>query len=425
MKRENFISTSGRIILILCYVFAAHAFAQTRPTLDDYQRQMRETSSRLQQLQNAEKNNENRSQSPAKSQKEIFEELKSKQDSNSGYMASLVIALNMANNSSGGRTSQRGAGRVYGSNRITAVQNICTSFSENESTVNAVMRSPEIFALTKSNQSKIKKYNVTPSAMWAAVHDQSCGLIIDTPQKIITFYEDLKIDRQFEIELGQVISVKEAKNRVAKFSGYDSVEEYDLVNFIKKGATSRHEISILREYGVSNIESFVSATKRMNSTGYDLDVEPSANSLIAFLTDEANSKKTGKTVKSIVAERLEEQKKQEDLHAKNFPYVAIFTCGNDRHVNILACLTGNKHTGDGELSLNLDGQRQVLPFHKVRSVGVERRDGFHVFLTKKHALAMTNVNSSFVLGLVIVERKSNNIIYRSKANQFEFVKYSQ
>jgi hypothetical protein len=425
IRRENLISTFGIITLIMSCLFSVQAIAQTRPTLEDYQRQLRETTSRLQQEQIAERAIQSRSQTQPKNQKEIYEELKSKQESNSKYIASLLITLNMMSNSSGGRTSQIGAGQGYGSNRITAMGRICTSFKEDDTGLNATMRSPEIVALTKSSQSKVKKYNVAQSAMWAAIHDQSCGLIIDTPQSIIAIYEDLKIDKQFNIELGQVVSIYEAKSRVAISSGYDSVDSFDLVNFIKKGSTSRQEIFVLREYGVSNIEEFISAAKRMNSAAYDLDPEPSAKSVIAFLSDEAISKKSGRSINSIVASRMEDQKKQEDLHVKNFPYVAVFTCGNDRHVNILACLTGSNNTGNGELVMSLDGQRQVLPFFKVRSVGVERRDGFHIFLTKKHAVAMTNVSSSFVLGLTIVERKSNKIIHRSKAGQFEFVNYKQ
>jgi hypothetical protein len=147
------------------------------------------------------------------------------------------------------------------------------------------------------------------------------------------------------------------------------------------------------------------------------------------LEDQAKYQKwlsSPKGKKSIAEESARVKKAKEDQAikenqdrlnlSKEFPYYALLTCTvNALHTSIHGCFGGDVST---EIELKNGSQYGLYKNYQFSTIGRESRDRFLINLRSSFQLEAQNSNKNLVLGVKIINRLSNNIIFEKQVARF-------
>ena len=187
--------------------------------------------------------------------------------------------------------------------------------------------------------------------------------------------------------------------------------------------------------GITDKAGFDAAAGRLRQAGYPAATTTEAADVLAFLADEAAGRKTGQSAteyRQAVAdraaakatERQEAAARQQAETAREFPYIAILTCGmGNGHINVLACFASHGAAGvDTELKLTNGGQTTMYKAYTLHSAGEERRDGFHIQLREHFTITAQNSSATLILGLKIVDRLTGAVLYQNQGARFDVLR---
>ena len=263
--------------------------------------------------------------------------------------------------------------------------------------------------------------------LYAAVQARQCAVLMLTGAQVVQVAAAVERDRRFAYQLYETKALGELREAGARASGFSNSDEMQLAGAI--GARPS-QMGTLRSGGVNSAADFQSLADRMVKSGYANERTPA--NVVAFLNDENEGRadrRSALQVRQAREEMLAKNEREEaaarqraaEEMAREFPYIAVLTCGMPRHINILACFAGESSAGSTELELlNGDGQKVYKTFN-LHSIGKERPDGLYIDLRKGFALRAQNANTTLILGLKILDRASGKVLHESQAGHFRVV----
>jgi hypothetical protein len=155
--------------------------------------------------------------------------------------------------------------------------------------------------------------------------------------------------------------------------------------------------------------------------------------VLNFLKDKAEAAgKSGATAVSVrdgrqraareaaEASAANERRRREE-YAKDFPFIAVLSCGMPGHINIMACFAGGSRGVDTELKLRNGSSSAMYKVYNLQQAGQERRDGFHIDLRRNFDLRAQNADDTLILSLKIIDRVSGRVVHEDQASRFEVV----
>lgn len=125
-------------------------------------------------------------------------------------------------------------------------------------------------------------------------------------------------------------------------------------------------------------------------------------------------------------ERVKRDEEQRIAFAKEYPFVAILTCGmgGPDHINILACFAGGRGSANTELKLRNGSEVNIFKAYNFNQAGTEKTDGFHINLREKFELTAQNSNENLVLGIKVLDRVSRKVMYSDVVARFGVIRVS-
>jgi len=271
----------------------------------------------------------------------------------------------------------------------------------------------------------------TPDALYAAIGTEKCGIVIDTAANLKRYITAMGRDGQFANNVGPTMNREEAREPFAIAAGYRNWAEFAFSEAI--GGQSPAEMQTLARFGIANEAAYNEAVARMRAEKYATE----AADLTEFLADESEGKKAGQSAKAYRAaenrrqeaeakEREAAERQRVEEQAKEFPYVAIFTCGmGNRHINVRACFVAQKSFSvDTELKLRNGEQFGLYKAYNIDSVGKERSDGFYIDLREHFSVVAQNSHDTLILGLKVVDRVTGKVLYQNAGAQFTVLSVS-
>ena len=115
-------------------------------------------------------------------------------------------------------------------------------------------------------------------------------------------------------------------------------------------------------------------------------------------------------------EQAERARQERESSAREFPYYAVVTCGfQGNHTNILACFAGRVGT---EIELRNGNQYGLYKAHEIRNLGQESHQGFKINLRRNFELKAQNSSENLVLGVVIRDVKTDQIVFQKQVSRF-------
>ncbi len=333
-------------------------------------------------------------------------------------------------------TELSGSLRIYrkGKGLLAKPQDVfCTVTAKDGVLLRGLAASPVFLTWSKiPESSRFSQVFDTSEALFAAIGNDKCGIVIDNAANLKRYMAAMGRDGMFAFNVGPTMNREEAQEPFALAAGYQDWAELKFSDAI--GGRSPAEIKTLKKLGIANETSFKEAVARMMALQYATE----AADLPEFLADEIEGKKAGKSAKAhrdAENRRIEAAQKEQDAaeqkrlaeQAKEFPYIAILTCGmNKQHINILACFAGQgSHGVATELKLKNGDQLGMYKAYNMSSIGTERRDGFYIDLRPDFSIAAQNSHSTLVLALKILDRLTGKVLYQDVAAKFDVLSIHQ
>lgn len=116
------------------------------------------------------------------------------------------------------------------------------------------------------------------------------------------------------------------------------------------------------------------------------------------------------------AEEEERRRAEQAQFANNFPYYALVTCGfRGQHTNVLACFGGRVGT---ELELRNGSSYGLYKVHEIRNLGQETREGLRIDLRRNFELKAQNSDDTLILGVKIIDRRTNETVFERQVSRF-------
>lgn len=115
----------------------------------------------------------------------------------------------------------------------------------------------------------------------------------------------------------------------------------------------------------------------------------------------------------------EVEKAKAEQFAIDYPYTAIFVCGDDTHWNIYVCFQGSGSYGpDTHLEITNGTQYGLYKSYELDKVGRETHEGFVIPLRNNFTIAARNSSDNAKLTLFIKNNATGQIILTKSALQF-------
>ena len=306
----------------------------------------------------------------------------------------------------------------------------CTVKSDKAATLMGLIRSPEFLAWAAFPGGEgFTQVLDTADELYAAMTAGKCAIIADYAPNLKKYMAAIGRDGQFLYNVGTTMNRQEAREPLARAAGFDNWSDYAFSQQI--GDATPKEIARLREASIADTAAFSIATRRMADSRYSAAPSQSASGLLAFLDDEAEGKKVGKTAvefRTAEKQRLDAEARSEEAeaakhaaeYAKDYPFVAVLTCGmGNGHINILACFAAQaSHSVDTELKLTNGTSSAMFKAYNLSKAGTERRDGFRIDLKEHFSLVAQNSHDTLILSLTVTDRISGKVLYQNQAAKF-------
>jgi len=172
----------------------------------------------------------------------------------------------------------------------------CTAAPEGSATIKGMLLSGQTGTWIGGTEKLVTAQHFkTPDALYDAVLDGRCMLLIDSPRNLQTYVKAIRADVKFAVQLGPMMSATEALAVVAQKAGYDSPADYRWAEKIASPAATPDQLKAIRARGIATAEQYAAAIDRMNRTRYSTDPNPGIDAVLLFADDEMAGRKVGKT----------------------------------------------------------------------------------------------------------------------------------
>lgn len=251
-----------------------------------------------------------------------------------------------------------------------------------------------------------------------------CETYVDYPSNIGLLAKALESSK-IKFAIGELAETGLMREIYAKQQGFASYPE--LLNG-REMQFDGQQMRRLASFGVLNKSMYDRTVAESRETGYGAGSD--IKSVLLYLQDKADAaRKPGGTA---IAAREDREKAERERalaarraleeRAREFPFYAVLTCGFEgRHINILACFTSETGRLDTDIKLRNGSAISILKPYDMHRAGRERPDGFYIELKNVFDITAQNASSDLVLGLSIVDRMSDKVLFQSKAGRFGVV----
>jgi hypothetical protein len=257
---------------------------------------------------------------------------------------------------------------------------------------------------------------------------EECLVYVDFPANLKKLATALQRDGKTTVAINELLESSVLRDEWAKRAGFQDHAQFQTTRDMKVNA---QQFKALSQYQITNKATMDAAVREMQASGYSNDADVA--NLLAYLSDKAEAQgKAGASAASVRAARqkaaqdaaaaqaaAERQRREE--YAKQYPYIAVLTCGMPQHINILGCFSGGSRGVDTELSLRNGDNMTMYKVYNLREAGQERRDGFYIDLRSKFTLQAQNSDDTLILSLKIIDRVSGRVIHNDQAARFGVV----
>lgn len=258
---------------------------------------------------------------------------------------------------------------------------------------------------------------------------EDCVVYVDFPANLKRLATALQRDNKNTFVLNALIDSAALRDDWARRANYADYAQYQNSREMKVNA---QQLKTLAQYQISDKAGLDAAILDMQASRYSAGSEVS--DLISYLRDKAEAAgKPGATAVTVrearqkaakeaaEAQAASDRRQREDL-AKQFPYIAVLTCGMQQHLNILGCFAGGGRSGvETELKLRNGDKMTLYKVYNLREAGQERSDGFYIDLRSRFDLQAQNSDDTLILGLKIIDRVSGKVIHNDQAARFGVV----
>jgi hypothetical protein len=253
-----------------------------------------------------------------------------------------------------------------------------------------------------------------------------CNVFVDFPKNLKILMIALERDRKgVAFEINTLMPTDEMREEWAKSQGYESLAASEFAAQIRGNATS---LKNLAEKGIRDKPSFDRVAEEMRSARYSDST--AVGDVLNFLNDKAAAaEKRGATAVSIRDERAatlrveaerraQEEQRRRAEYAKEFPYTATISCGmNDRHINIMACMSG-KSSVKSQLELTNGKQYKMYQQWEISQAGNQTAEGLVIPLRSNFTIKMQNVEDTLLLTVKVVSNATGRVVFTKSAAKY-------
>ena len=255
-----------------------------------------------------------------------------------------------------------------------------------------------------------------------------CLVYVDFPANLKKVAAALQRDNKAAPVVNEMVATAELRDEWAKVAGYRQYAEYQTARDMKANA---QQFKQLGEYRVTDKAGLDAAVREMQASRYASGGD--LGEVLNFLKDKAEA--AGKSGATAVGVRDARQKatreaaeasaaaerRRREEYAREYPFIAVLTCGMPGHINIMACFAGGSRGVDTELKLRNGDNSGMYKVYNLQQAGQERRDGFHIDLRRNFDLRAQNAHDTLILGLKIIDRVTGNVLHQDQAARFDVV----
>lgn len=284
-------------------------------------------------------------------------------------------------------------------------------------------------ATVDSNRTYAKAY-ASVEALYEArqTKPEECLVYVDFPTNLKKVAAALQRDGKTAPVINELVASAELRDDWAKKAGYRQYAEYQTARDMKVNAQQHKQLG---EYRITDKAGLDAAVREMQASRYATGND--VGDVLSYLKDKAEAAgKSGATAVSVrdarqkaardaaEANAAAERRRREE-YAKEYPYIAVLSCGMPGHINIMACFAGGSRGVDTELKLRNGSSSAMYKVYNLQQAGQERRDGFHIDLRRNFDLRAQNADDTLILSLKIIDRVSGRVVHEDQASRFEVV----
>lgn len=284
-------------------------------------------------------------------------------------------------------------------------------------------------ATVDSNRTYAKAY-ASVEALYEArqTKPEECLVYVDFPANLKKVAAALQRDGKTAPVINELVVSAELRDDWAKKAGYRQYAEYQTARDMKVNAQQHKQLG---EYRITDKAGLDAAVREMQASRYATGND--VGDVLSYLKDKAEAAgKSGATAVSVrdarqkaardaaEANAAAERRRREE-YAKEYPYIAVLSCGMPGHINIMACFAGGSRGVDTELKLRNGSSSAMYKVYNLQQAGQERRDGFHIDLRRNFDLRAQNADDTLILSLKIIDRVSGRVVHEDQASRFEVV----
>lgn len=284
-------------------------------------------------------------------------------------------------------------------------------------------------ATVDSNRTYAKAY-ASVEALYEArqTKPEECLVYVDFPANLKKVAAALQRDGKTAPVINELVASTELRDDWAKKTGYRQYAEYQTARDMKVNAQQYKQLG---EYRITDKAGLDAAVREMQASRYATGSD--VGDVLSYLKDKAEAAgRSGATAVSVrdgrqkaareaaEANAAAERRRRED-QAREFPFIAVLTCGMPGHINIMACFAGGSRGVDTELKLRNGSSSAMYKVYNLQQAGQERRDGFYIDLRRNFDLRAQNADDTLILSLKIIDRVSGRVVHEDQASRFEVV----
>lgn len=284
-------------------------------------------------------------------------------------------------------------------------------------------------ATVDTNRTYAKAY-ASVEALYEArqTKPEECLVYVDFPANLKKVAAAMQRDGKTAPVINELVASTELRDDWAKKTGYRQYAEYQTARDMKVNAQQYKQLG---EYRITDKAGLDAAVREMQASRYATGSD--VGDVLSYLKDKAEAAgRSGATAVSVrdarqkaareaaEANAAAERRRREE-YAKEYPYIAVLTCGMPGHINIMACFAGGSRGVDTELKLRNGSSSAMYKVYNLQQAGQERRDGFYIDLRRNFDLRAQNADDTLILSLKIIDRVSGRVVHEDQASRFEVV----
>jgi hypothetical protein len=186
------------------------------------------------------------------------------------------------------------------------------------------------------------------------------------------------------------------------------------------------QVSRLQSLGVTTKNQFLTARKRFEQ--FEPENKLNVDALIQFLSDEREATVSGKSVKTLRAERAKREDEEarrymaalavsEKKKAADYPYLGLLSCSiNGQKTNLQACLSSSGI--ETEVELRNGSEYRMYKIYDINQIGNWDGSDMRIDLRKNFELKAQNADKSLILTLIVQDRSSGKLLFQKSAAMF-------